>query len=219
MENDSKFDALINTSSMKVQNYKFKQEIPKSPNPLKLSKWYSSETQEISEQIDMIENECNFHCSCSKGCSACCNQLIVVSSSEFLAMQVALENLSNNDKLHIKEIVNNQYRLLEDSNITNATIMSATNQAKMSEIQEAYFKLNLPCALLDENNECLIYSVRPTLCLTYRFYGDKNLCKTSFNLNESLKYDDWESAFLKRLFVARKPSILTSLQFALKEFL
>ena len=37
-------DRLIFKSGMTAKDYKFEQEIPKRPNPLKLSKWLSKET-------------------------------------------------------------------------------------------------------------------------------------------------------------------------------
>lgn len=81
-------DRLIFKSGMTAKNYKFEQEIPKRPNPLKLSKWLSKEIEEVEKQIDLIEEEFEVKCTCEKGCSACCRQLIALSMSECLAIKL-----------------------------------------------------------------------------------------------------------------------------------
>ena len=108
-------DRLIFKSGMTAKDYKFEQEIPKRPNPLKLSKWLSKEIEEVEKQIDLIEEEFEVKCTCEKGCSACCRQLIALSMSECLAIKPYIENLSKDEREKLKRKVLEQCHILEHS--------------------------------------------------------------------------------------------------------
>ena len=215
---EKKLDETILYSKKKSINFTPTQEIPKGPNPLKLSKWCANEISTFNNEIDKIESECAIQCTCTKSCSACCNQLIVLSSSEFLALQPALDNIVGPIKKLLLEKTKQQCAVLENNNITNSSVTFAHSIERQQKIQEAYFNLNIPCPLLNENKECIVYPVRPTNCWTYRNYGDKSDCEASHSVPYSIKYDDWEEPYLKRLFNAKKPNKIAVLQFMLKDF-
>lgn len=47
---------------------------------------------------------------------------------------------------------------------------------KLDTTNKKYMKLRMPCSLLDENNSCRVYEVRPTSCWIYKNYGYKEDC-------------------------------------------
>src|SRR5690606_3428059 len=56
------------------------------------------------------------------------------------------------------------------------------------EIKSDYFALQLPCPLLNEQQECMVYPVRPSPCWSYRSYGDPNVCDTTFDVPHTINY-------------------------------
>lgn len=211
------FEMLILKSGMTAKNYKFEQEVPRRPNPLKLSKWLSKEIEEAERQIELIEEEFNVKCTCEKGCAACCRQLIGVCMSECLAIKPYIENLSKIEKDKLKKKVLEQCKILEKNYITNTTLNFARNEKNL---QDKYFKLSMPCVFLDEQNSCMIYKVRPSLCWSYRNYGDRKACEKDYDVPSTIKYNDWEHRVFERILTARPPKKgLYILPFAIKEMM
>lgn len=210
-------DKLIFKSGIIAKYYQFEQEVPKRPNPLKLSKWLSKEIAEVEKQIDLIEEQFDVKCTCRKGCSACCKQLIGLSMSECLAIKPHIENLSKDKREVLKNNVLKQCGILEEHNITNRVINSTQNEKVF---QDKYFKLDMPCVFLDEENSCSIYSVRPSLCWSYRNYGDKEQCEKDYDVPTTIKYGDWEHRVFERILTARPPHKgLYVLPYAVKEMM
>lgn len=78
----------------------------------------------------------------------------------------------------------------------------------------------MPCVFLDEENSCSIYKVRPSLCWSYRNYGDKADCEKDYDVESTIKYDDWEHRVFERILTARPPrNGLYVLPFAIKEMM
>ncbi len=214
---EDKFDEILWQSGMTAKDYKFEQEVPNRPNPLKLSKWLAQEIEEVTEQIDKIENEIGMKCSCEKGCSACCNQLIAMSISECSAIQPYIKSFSKEKLEELKRKVLEQCDILEKNNLTNKEINKIRNEKKL---QKQYFDLNISCVFLDEENLCSIYRVRPSLCWSYRNYGDKADCEQNFDVSTTIKYDDWESRVFERILAARPTKEeLYVLPFAIKKIM
>lgn len=214
---ENRVEKLILKSGVTAKSYKFEQEVPRRPNPLKLSKWISQEIEEVERQIDLIEKEFDVKCTCRKGCSACCRQLIALSMSECLAIKPYIENLSANEKDKLKNKVLEQCGILEKSGITNSAIAVTRNEKVL---QEQYFKLSTPCIFLDEENSCMIYKVRPSLCWSYRNYGDREACEKSYDVLSTIKYDDWEHRVFERVLTARPSKKgLYVLPFAIKDMM
>lgn len=210
-------DKLIFESAMTAKDYQFEQEVPKRPNPLKLSKWLSKDIEEAERQIDLIEEQFNVKCTCEKGCSACCKQLIALSMSECLAIKPYIENLSKDKREELKKKVLEQCSILEKHNITN-NVINVTRNEKV--LQDRYFKLGMPCVFLNEENSCSIYSVRPLLCWSYRNYGDKEECEKDYDVPTTIKYGDWEHRVFERILTARPPHKgLYVLSYAIKEMM
>lgn len=89
---------------------------------------------------------------------------------------------------------------------------------KILAMQKEFFSFNLPCPLLNDDKICSIYPVRPTLCWSYRNYGNPAQCSQTWDLPTTVKYNDWEAQITKRLYKIKRPTrknSLVILQFAL----
>ncbi|WP_026892379.1 hypothetical protein [Lacrimispora aerotolerans] len=211
----------IELSNNVANNLTFPQSIPNSPNPLLLSKWYAKEIEYCTAEIDKIEQSCGLNCSCSKGCSSCCRMLIGVTPVEALAFTNTLSNMEKTLLDRIKSTVAEQCIMLTNYGFPNnpLTVLNYLNQEK--EMQKKYFDLHLECPFLSFNKECLIYSVRPIPCWTYRYYGNKKDCDMSTFPKDNILYSEFEKREIERLDIAkpRKNTTLQILQFALKSLL
>lgn len=223
MTKEKHLNSLILDSANTAQSFIFPQELPIHPNPLKLCKWYESEINTISEQLNILEQKHNCSCTCSKGCTACCHQLIVITNAEYRIIEFVLNNLSLKERTQIKETVIKQCNILTQHGYSSETFSSTFMlPLKNHDIQQEFFSLNLPCPLLNEDNACSIYSFRPTLCWSYRNYGSATQCKQNWDVPTAIKYDDWDSRVTRQFYQIKKPSRkneLMILQFALLSIL
>lgn len=59
-----------------------------------------------------------------------------------------------------------------------------------------------------------------SLCWSYRNYGDKADCEKDYDVESTIKYDDWEHRVFERILTARPPrNGLYVLPFAIKEMM
>lgn len=193
-------DNLILKAGLTAKDYKFEQEIPHRPNPLKLSKWLSREIEEVDSQIDLLEEKFNIKSTCTKGCAACCKQLIALAMSESLAIKPYIENLCKDEREKLKKKILEQCDILVKNNLTNKEINNIQNEKIL---QKKYFELDMSCAFLDEENSCLIHRVRPSLCWSYRNYGNRSDCEKDYDVDSTIKYGDWEHRVFERILIAR----------------
>lgn len=218
-----KLKKLVLESASIAHSFKFPQEIPSNPNPLKLSKWYASEVLTATTQINAIEESFNISSTCKKGCSSCCSQLIAINKPEYTMIEFAVTNFDINTRTKIKDIINEQCNLLSNNGFSATTLDAfIISLAKEHEFQQKYFSMNLQCPFLDDSHGCMIYNIRPSVCWTYRNYGNPRDCSDSWDITTSVKYEDWESRVLERTYQAKKPSRnekIIILQFALLEIL
>ncbi len=223
MSLENHLNTLIYESAHTANSFVFPQEIPKNPNPLKLCKWYANEINTVTEQLDILEQNHNTLCTCSKGCVSCCHQLIVITYLEHQIIEFSLNNLPLKERTQIRETTLKQCKFLTEHGYSQNTFSSPYMPfEEQQKLQEEFFSFKLPCPLLKQDHTCSIYTVRPTLCWSYRNYGSPTECEQTWNIPTTLKYSDWESRITKRLYQIKKPSrkyTLKILQFALLEML
>lgn len=211
---------MIYDSAVIAKYYKFKNEMPKITSKVAMSKWISKEINEIDSCIDNLEEKHGFKSVCKKGCAECCKQCIVVFSSECTGIEIYINNMDDKMKNTIKIKTQELCDVLEEKRITNARLNSYMSENERRRLQEEYFSLEKPCVFLDENNECLIHPVRPSLCWSYREYLDSENCKFSCFSETAIKYNDWEKRANERLINARKTHLkLMILPFAIREMM
>ena len=83
-------------------------------------------------------------------------------------------NITEKEALEIykrRETLRREIRALKNPSIQKLQKMERLE----NELNEQYYKLNLPCPFLD-NNQCLIYEVRPLMCVAYYSIDPIELC-------------------------------------------
>jgi Fe-S-cluster containining protein len=194
---------MVNELGFAAECFTSDREIPKAPNPLKFSRWIKEEIIDATGIIDEMEKKHNCFSVCGKGCTACCYQAILINEIDFRAMMPILDNLSIEKRRQISEKATEQLAVLEQNGITNSSMEMkwwvTDNQSK-----EKYFSLHLPCPFLGDENECIVYSVRPSICWTYRNYGNKIECEENYNAPHAIAHSNVEYAFVKRIISAYK---------------
>lgn len=73
----------------------------------------------------------------------------------------------------VREKNNEIMNVVRENNIPLKLDMGSN---KLDTTNKKYMKLRMPCSLLDENNACRVYEVRPTSCWIYKNYGHKEDC-------------------------------------------
>ena len=121
-------------------------------------------------------------------------------------IEFALDNLDKNIRSKIKNTVSIQCEILNNNGFSNNTLNAYLSTEKQRSYQDKFFSLSLSCPFLDNNNTCLIYNIRPTVCWSYKSYGNPSDCAYSWDIPNTIHYNDWEQQLLNRLYQAKKPS-------------
>jgi Fe-S-cluster containining protein len=104
--------------------------------------------------------------SCSKGCSACCYQLIPLSPVEARYLVALVDRLPKNRKRSILTRFEEVYKKFESAGLLSELMNSETIQGNVTDFALKYFRLSIPCPFL-ENESCSIYKDRPLRCREY----------------------------------------------------
>lgn len=129
---------------------------------------------------------------CSKGCSHCCRQPILVSDIEALIIATFLKERGLN---HVFDRINVWIsQCPPDLSGMPATMSLADEQ----EFKMRYFAASIPCPLL-EKEECLIYDVRPPNCLTHFSVGPSDDCQVTPFAELTIQYHPLESWMVSQL--------------------
>jgi hypothetical protein len=112
---------------------------------------------------------------CTKGCSACCYQHVVISSSEALNIATFVMEypvLRENFR---------KYRVMLESHWSRPALVKRFKKKSPREKQrsEVHWSFQLPCPLLTDNDECVIYDVpglRPLRCRTHQVSSPPENC-------------------------------------------
>lgn len=154
----------------------------------KKRKWIEAITQKLLKEIESEGKTTP----CKQGCvySTCCNEYVEANLQECEAIVYYLyqnENIleaflknyqiwrqKEKEALEIyrkRETLRREIRALKNPPIQKMQKMERLED----ELSEQYYELNLPCPFLD-NNQCLIYEVRPLMCVAYYSIDPIELC-------------------------------------------
>ena len=153
---------------------------------------------------------------CKQGCvySTCCNEYVEANLQECEAIVYYLYQNENILEAFLKnyeiwrqkeketlEIYGKRDMLKwEIRALKNPTIQKLQKMERLEdELSEQYYKLNLPCPFLD-NNLCLIYEVRPLMCVAYYSIDPIELCSPLSTEMSKLKRADLTHFFNDRTF-------------------
>jgi len=157
---------------------------------------------------------------CKQGCiySTCCNEYVEANLQECEAivyyiyqneniLEAFLKNYEmwrqkEKEALDIykkRQTLRREIRALKNPPIQKIQKMERLEE----ELSEQYYKLNLPCPFLD-NNQCLIYEVRPLMCVAYYSVDPIGLCNPLSTEMSKLKRADLTRFFSDRTFYYAK---------------
>lgn len=120
---------------------------------------------------------------CSKGCSACCRQLVPVSEPEALVLADYVTNLSESRRSVIESrfdaIIAKLKSTVLFTHLTNYYLHDVSNRDRYFALQRDYFALQMPCPFL-EDDACTAYEVRPLACRQYLVTSPPVHCNAPF---------------------------------------
>lgn len=105
--------------------------------------------------------------SCTKGCGACCRQLVPIAEVEARNIAGLIESLPESRRALVKErFAAAQQRLAESGMLTPLEQRHQWGTGVGREVGVNYFHLGIPCPFL-EAESCSIYEDRPVACREY----------------------------------------------------
>ena len=209
-----------NIENKKIKGIDKLARIPEKPNPRMLNKFYQEEVTWANKQIDEVEEEVGIKCTCKKKCNYCCNQPIAVTSAEVEIIRAYITNISIKERnILLKKVTEVCDKITESKIEVNLNVFRS--EESIGHYLDKYFNLNISCPMLTEEGLCNIYEIRPSVCWSYRNYGDPKMCINNYSVSSSLKYDLYEQIILQRLLKAKKPkkNDIRLLPFAAKDLL
>lgn len=112
--------------------------------------------------------------SCRLGCSACCNQLVMVSPLEAFVIAKAFKKLDETQRAGVTERLTAAETRLEETGLATR-IDALTAGATDKTVAFDYFAEGLACPML-EHGGCAIYADRPAQCRQLLVVSDARKC-------------------------------------------
>ncbi len=146
---------------------------------------------QIFQQLVIAHSSMNV--SCKQGCSYCCYHWVEdVNSFE-------AEIIADYIKRNMPEKVNSIIEICKDDtaelerllNVVSAKI-SESKDDEADQIDEfellltVFYQMKRPCPLLDDNNSCSVYPVRPLTCRVYMSFADPLHCSPEYINDEEV---------------------------------
>lgn len=125
-----------------------------------------------------IENaqEQGDHISCTKGCGACCRQLVPISTIEANQIKELVENAPEPRRTELQERFVNALSKMEEVGLSQRLKSpDSSGREWLKEIGLAYFALGIACPFL-EDESCSIHADRPLACREYLVTTPANNC-------------------------------------------
>ncbi|WP_252247037.1 hypothetical protein [Clostridium sp. ZBS4] len=140
-----------------------------------LSCWYSNEIQWSTAQIDNLEKKYRINSCCKKACFECCKQSIYINPAEYEILKYNILRLDYKTKAKLKLEAKNICAAIKKTQIPTKFSKGLTEK-EQEDINKEYFQFQFKCPLLNCDRECICYDIRPSVCWTYRNYGDAIDC-------------------------------------------
>jgi len=112
--------------------------------------------------------------SCKQGCNHCCHLPILSSQLENELIKDYMSEHYSMDKL-------TEFKHKINQNKDTFLRLVHNNGKFLDENYKLYATANIPCAFLDNNNNCMIYEVRPFICRKYLVFNDPTVCENTLN--------------------------------------
>lgn len=121
--------------------------------------------------------------SCTKGCGACCDQLVPVSETEAREISKMIQAMPKVRKQQIMERFRLAREKLESAGIWEQLIQpQSMTKEETFEFGINYFRLGIPCPFLEEG-ACSIHPSRPLTCREFLVTSDAKYCSSPDKTN------------------------------------
>lgn len=126
--------------------------------------------KKLYEKLDVASSPAAEVASCRQGCGHCCKLLVLTSKlekeyiDEYLSSHYSEEEIAK-----FKEKIKKHKELL-------SKIIVYRDGSFNKDIKNEYLSYRIPCAFLDENENCSIYEVRPFICRKYLVFDSPEVC-------------------------------------------
>ncbi|SDC31112.1 Putative zinc-or iron-chelating domain-containing protein [Pelagirhabdus alkalitolerans] len=152
----------------------------------KLMKSFQALLNQVSVEMDKMDQFMNMTPTCQMGCAFCCYFPIIVTELEAKLIIQAIHDMPPARK---NKIINNLKQYEHDQK-EKLMVARSIDFKEHDAFKAKYRQLDLPCPLLDlETNACLAYEVRPIPCRTYVNYLDPKICENERMPNETVSFD------------------------------
>lgn len=156
------------------------------PVEKKLTESFKGLLNQVSAEMDKMDNVMEQKPTCFMGCAFCCYFPIIVTGLEAKLIKHAIEQFPDKRRLAIfRHLV--EYQEKHRMTLAKARSIDFKEDA---DFKRKYRSLDLPCPLLDlKTNSCIAYEVRPIPCRTYVNYLDPLLCEENRMPKETVSFE------------------------------
>lgn len=126
---------------------------------------------------------------CCKGCSACCNYLILLSVPEAFRLREEISAMpAKQRRMVLKSFLDKAKIILEEKpkEFQTTEFAQTNNQIQINQLSKWYASFKLACPFLSDNL-CTSYERRPTACREHIVTGSARFCEDEWLTNDALK--------------------------------
>lgn len=138
---------------------------------------YSIIDELIYENIIKVSKLQGKPISCTKGCYFCCYEQVLAQGIEALSAAAWINDQPRPFKKQVAKKLKKWHQKLKNANINSDL---KTHQEIYSSADD-YWRANVPCPFLSNDNACSIYKVRPFACRTMLAISSPDKCKSLNN--------------------------------------
>ncbi len=180
-----------NPQTVRVQTFTFSCATPHGPLP-SLSIEVPDLPLRLSEPVPLMQALCDKivdqacaaalksggRVTCSKGCGACCRQVIPVAIPEALFLMEHIESMEPGRREIITRRLSGALEACRREGLCDALLTASSDQAAIGAAQE-YFNRGIICPFLEEG-ACSIHPVRPFACREFNALTSPQWCDDPF---------------------------------------
>ncbi|SET16848.1 Putative zinc-or iron-chelating domain-containing protein [Oceanobacillus limi] len=152
----------------------------------KLLASFSELLEQVSYEINRMEETAEMKATCRMGCAFCCYFPIIINEMEAKLMKKAIEKFPTDRKLAIQSHLSAYYATYGEKIKQLTSVDFESSEA----VKYNYRKSLLPCPMLNtETNQCMAYEIRPIPCRTYMNYTDPKVCEENLMPKETISFE------------------------------
>jgi len=165
----------------------------------------------VAEQMVAAEGE---KVSCTKGCDACCRQMVPIAPAEAFGLAAYLDRLPGGEVVGFLERFDQAVETLEEKGLLEKLRRRhKLSEGEMKEVDRAYFAAGIACPFLVEG-ACAIHEIRPLVCREFLVTSPAKYCADpgsgkvkqvalGAKVSRALMGGEWLPLVLAREYVAK----------------